>query len=331
MLRLVVVAALSSLAFAQRPAAPATTGYDPLQLPGKAPASLERTIVDSVHGRELPVRVYLPAAAAPAPVILLSHGLGGTRDTCSYLGEHWSARGYVVVAIQHPGSDDAVWREAPLGERKAVLERAASGANLRHRIDDVHAVLDELARWNADVANACHTRCDLEHVGMSGHSFGAITTQMVAGQSVPLFGQRARDERIDAALAMSPNCPRGGDLDKAFGAVAIPWFLMTGTADVSPIGDQDAASRLRIYPHLPKTIDRYQLVLDGGTHGAFTDRLARTSSRGANHHRAILALSTAFFDAHLRGDAAAREWLQGAGARAIVASGDAWTVDPAAQ
>lgn len=323
MLRFSPFVLLTCLVAAQETAAPATAAYDPLQVLAKAPASLERTVADTAHRRELPVRVYLPAATTPAPVILLSHGLGGTRDTGGYLGEHWSGRGYAVVAIQHPGSDDRVWRGAGLGQRKAAMTRAASAENLRHRIDDVHAVLDELARWNADGQDACHARFDLEHVGMSGHSFGAITTQMVGGQSVPLFGQRALDPRIDAALAMSPSCPKVGDLDQAFGAVPMPWFLMTGTKDDSPIGDQDAASRRKVYPHLPQAIDRYELVLDGATHMAFGDR------GQAVHHRSILALSTAFWDSYLRGDGAAREWLQGAGAKAVLGKDDAWAVDRA--
>ena len=34
-------------------------------------------------------------------MILLSHGLGGSREVGTYLGEHWAARGFVVVAMQH--------------------------------------------------------------------------------------------------------------------------------------------------------------------------------------------------------------------------------------
>jgi len=49
-------------------------------------------------------------------------------------------------------------------------------------------------------------------------------------------------------------------------------------------------------------------------HSAFGDRPlpGDQKPRNPNHHRAILALSTAFWDAYLRGDAAARAWLQGA-------------------
>ncbi|NLC82242.1 MAG: dienelactone hydrolase, partial [Lentisphaerae bacterium] len=43
-----------------------------------------------------------------------------------------------------------------------------------------------------------------------------------------------------------------------------------------------------------------------------------------NHHRAILALSTAFWDTHLRGDDAARAWLTGDGPRSVLEKNDRW-------
>ena len=83
---------------------------------------------------------------------------------------------------------------------------------------------------------------------------------------------------------------------------------MTGTKDVAPIGGADVESRLAVFPALPPG-GKYELVLDGAEHSAFTDRALPGDSapRNPNHHRAILALSTAFWDAWLRGDAAARQ------------------------
>jgi predicted dienelactone hydrolase len=324
---------------AQEPTAPATApaaaptetaaAYDPLRLPAaKLPPSLALTAHDEPRQRDLPLRIFLPVATAPAPVVLFSHGLGGTRDTCNYLGTHWAARGYAVVFVQHPGSDDSVWKDAPLGERMAAMQRAASAANFVLRCDDVKATLDALTKWNAAADHECHGRFDLEHVGMSGHSFGAVTTQAVCGQSSPLIGQKYSDPRIDAAIAMSPSSPRAGKPQNAFGKVAIPWMLMTGTDDVAAIGDQDAASRLLVFPALPATIDRYELVLDGAEHSAFTERglPGDRGKRNPNHHRSILALSTAFWDAYLRGDAAAKAWLQGDDAKSVLQEKDLWQI-----
>jgi predicted dienelactone hydrolase len=309
---------------AAEPKAP--TAYDPLAVAEGDATSLTLSFRDERRDRTIPVRVYLPAATTPAPVIVWSHGLGGSRDNSPYLGTHWSKRGYVCVFLQHPGSDEAVWRDAPLRERMGALRAAASMANLRLRCEDVGKALDQIALWHADDQHELHGRLDLERVGMCGHSFGAQTTQCVGGQSAPLVGARFRDDRIDAALPMSPAPPARGDVRKAFGDVRIPWLLMTGTHDGSPIDDRDPATRREVYPALPTTIDRYELVLHEAEHSAFGETPLRgeTKARKATHHRSILALSTAFWDCHLRGDAAARAWLHGDDPRRVLDAEDLW-------
>ena len=301
--------------------------YDPCAVPAPGDVdTIDLTVKDETRSRGIPLRVYLPAAESPAPVVLFSHGLGGTRTGCAYLGKHWAARGYVVVFLQHPGSDNSVWKDQPLTERMAAMQRAASPENFLLRVRDVSAVLDQLDAWNREEDHALAGRLDAARVGMSGHSFGAVTTQAVSGQSSRLGGQRFTDQRIRAAIAFSPSTPRRGDPATAFGSVKIPWMLMTGTKDTAPIGHADVASRLDVYPHLPTTIDKYELVLDGAEHSAFTERRlpGDRERRNPNHHRAILALSTAFWDTHLREDPAARAWLHGPGPRSVLEAQDRW-------
>jgi predicted dienelactone hydrolase len=160
---------------------------------------------------------------------------------------------------------------------------------------------------------------------MCGHSFGALTTQAVSGQESSFGFMHAKDPRIKAAVAFSPSAPRLGDPKKAFGSVSIPWLLMTGTKDVALIGDADLNSRLAVFPALPAG-GKYELVLEGAEHSAFGDRPLPGDSekRNPNHHRAILALSTAFWDAYLRGDKAAQAWLDGPSARAVLDPKDRW-------
>jgi predicted dienelactone hydrolase len=286
---------------------------------------VDLTVPDTARNREIPVRVYLPADTNPAPVVLFSHGLGGTKNGCAYLGRHWSARGYVAVFLQHPGSDDSVWRKEPLAKRKSAMNLAASATNFMLRVEDVPAVLDQLAIWENEPGHDLCGRLDLSKVGMSGHSFGAVTTQAVSGQSFPAGGQRFTDKSIKAAIAFSPSSPRRGDPKVAFGSVAIPWMLMTGTKDNSPIGEIDVASRLAVYPALP-TQNKYELVLKDGQHSAFTDTALPGDAlrRNPNHHRVILALSTAFWDAYLREDQKARQWLDGDGPKSVLEQGDSW-------
>jgi len=128
----------------------------------------------------------LPANKTAAPVVLFSHGLGGNREGSAFLGKHWAMRGYVAVFLQHPGSDDSVWKDLPVAQRMAALKQAAGLKEFLWRVQDVSAVLDQLDVWNKDSAHSLAGRLDLKHVGMSGHSFGAVTTRAVSGQVPPL-------------------------------------------------------------------------------------------------------------------------------------------------
>src|ERR1700722_14103227 len=95
-------------------AAPAADLYDPLQVSTeKMPAPLDLMVNDSHRDRQIPVLIYLPREKEAQPVVLFSHGLGGSRKGSAYLGQHWSERGYVAVFLQHPGSDDSIWKDAP--------------------------------------------------------------------------------------------------------------------------------------------------------------------------------------------------------------------------
>lgn len=308
------------------PAAPQDAGYDPLRV-SEAPSVewLDLLVHDAERQRPIPIRVYRPASPSPAPVILFSHGLGGSRSGSVYLGKHWSARGYLCIFLQHPGSDASVWENEPPRRRMQAMKDAANLENFLLRVKDVPAVLDQLARWNKTPGHPLAGRLDLTRIGMSGHSFGAITSQAVSGQGFRRGRASFTDPRIRAALLLSPSSPRRGDPREAFGGVKIPWMLMTGTKDVAVIGDTDVESRLAVFPALPPG-GKYELVLEGAEHSAFGDRPlpGDSEARNPNHHRAILALSTAFWDAELRRDAAARAWLQGGGPRSVLEKRDRW-------
>lgn len=298
--------------------------YDPLA-PVTAGTSIELTVRDEKRSRDIPLRVYLPVEQKPAPVVLFSHGLGGTKEGSAFLGKHWAARGYVAVFLQHPGSDDTAWRDTAPAERMKALNEAASMQNFLLRVQDVPAVLDQLTLWQKTDDHALEGRLDLERIGMSGHSFGAITTQAVSGQSVALGGQRFTDERIIAALPMSQSPPSRGSAADAFGKVKIPWLLMTGTKDSAIVANFTPESRATVFPALPPG-SKYELILHNAEHSAFTERAlpGDKEPRNPNHHRAILALSTAFWDAFLKGNAEAKVWLDGDGPRTVLESQDGW-------
>jgi len=302
-----------------------TQAYDPLAVGGGESKTLDLTVEDKARTREIPLRAYLPAGKAAAPVVLFSHGLGGSREGCAYLGRHWAGRGYLAVFVQHPGSDTSVWKDVPLAQRMDAMRKAASLQNYLLRVKDIPAVLDQLERWNTETGHALHGRMNLKRVGMSGHSFGAVTTQAVSGQRTMLGRATFTDRRIKAAVAFSPSSPQRGSAKQAFGGVRIPWLLMTGTKDVAFVGNADLKSRLAVFSALPPG-GKYELVLDRAEHSAFSDRglPGDKEKRNPNHHRAIRALSTAFWEAYLREDAAAKSWLDGKGPRSVLEANDRW-------
>ena len=285
--------------------------------------------IDTIRTREIPLKLYLPKKNTPSPVILYSHGLGGSKEGSRYLGEHWASRGYIVVYLQHPGSDISVWQNIPkkrkLKRLRAII-KAANAENFVLRVGDVYAVLDQLNNWNETPDHQFNNIFDLTKIGMSGHSFGAQTTQAVSGQKLTGRGEESKDKRINAALLMSPSIQdfsSKGD----FESISIPWMIMTGTKDsVRGIGsNNDAEARLEVFSALPFG-NKYELVLNEARHYAFTDinLMNRSESRNPNHHEAILALSTAFWDAYLRADKQAREWLDGGGPSSILETKDSW-------
>ena len=285
---------LAPLLHADSPATIAVLRYEP---------------VDASRQRTVPVKIYRVKSAEARPVIVFSHGLGGSRENGVYLAEHWARNGYVAVFVQHAGSDESVWKEAERGERMAAMKLAASARSLLDRLGDVPIVLDQLELWNAESGHALHGALDLEHIGMTGHSFGAVTTQAMMGQKFPL-GKSFPDPRLDAFLPMSPSTGRGASASEAFAHIKAPVLCMTGTEDTSVITpDMTAESRREVYAALPAG-DKYQLVFEGGTHSAFSDGALFNEKQIEHHHGAIQVISTRFWDAYLKGDATAKASLQ---------------------
>lgn len=273
------------------------------------PEALRFEPVDPTRERTVPIKVYLPANSTPHPVIIFSHGLGGSRENSAYLGEFWAKRGYVAVFVQHAGSDEDVWKSAERGGRMEALKGAISISNAVARYGDIPFVIDRLEEWNKADGNQLKGKLDLEHIGLCGHSFGAVTTQALMGQRF-IVNRSFHDPRIDAFFAMSPSASRGIDSEKAFGHITAPVLCMTGTEDDSPVQPEvTPESRREVYAALPAG-DKYQLVFEGAGHFAFSDTGIYDEQRKDHHHPAIQEISTRFWDAYLKGDATAKTWLK---------------------
>jgi len=268
---------------------------------------------DARRDREVPVKIYSPASGeGPFPVIIFSHGLGGTRESYAYLGEYWASHGYVVAHLQHLGSDDGVWREAGLLDRMAAMRKAvADRRNAINRPKDVSFAIDELEKLNQAKSPYQH-KLDLDRIGVAGHSFGAYTALAIAGQRfAPGTNSRATlaDPRVKAVISMSAPVPANKQrLEESYASVHIPCFHMTGTKDFSPIGETQPEERRLPFDHC-RNSDQFLLTFKDSDHMVFSGRGGRFSKQERAFEGLICESSTAFWDAYLRGDTRSKTWL----------------------
>jgi len=228
--------------------------------------------LDGRRQRPVPVRLYLPAAAdalRPVPLVVFSHGIGGSRRGYRYLGSHWAAHGWASLHLQHVGSDRTLWGGNPLA-MVGRLRDAATDVEAVARVHDLRFALDRL------LASELSPRLDATRIVAAGHSYGANTTLLVAGARVRRQGrvQALRDERVCAALLLSAP-PFYGEPSFApiLGGVDLPSLHVTATADDIRIPGFHSGvdDRIKVFDAIggrPKAL----AVFEGGSHSIFTDR-----------------------------------------------------------
>lgn len=290
-------------------------------LPARA-EPIRTTWRDPARGRDLPVLLRLPDAAGPRPVVILSHGLGGSREGLGYLGRAVAEAGFVALHLQHPGSDDAVWRGA--GERGMSLAAAALDVgNAVARLQDGIFAVEEVLRRGALAGDPLAGRVDGTRLSVAGHSYGAWLVQHLLGQRIP-GGERGLalpERRLKAGIAMSPSPPRGLPPRLAFQRVATPMLHVTGTADhgyVEGATPEDREIPFRAIEGAPQAL----AVFAGAPHAAFADEPAAGPRwSDPTYHARTAAVAVLFLRAALEGDAAARATLV-AGAPQVLRAGD---------
>jgi predicted dienelactone hydrolase len=247
---------------------------------------------DAARNRDIPARIYAPEKVSnTAPLLVFSHGLGGTREAYAYLAGHWAGNGYICVVVQHAGSDDTAWRGQD--EKLTSMRRAASLENARQRPLDISFAITQMLR---------DRRVDARAIGVAGHSFGAHTALLIAGQL--LGGQSYRDARVKAVIAMSSSPPKAAG---ALRGVETPCLHLTGTDDDSRLFNIAAKDRRYAYDHIGAA-GQWLITLKGATHMTF-------AGRGEPQHlETIRRLTCAFWDIHLKSDASATNVLLNADA-----------------
>jgi predicted dienelactone hydrolase/apolipoprotein N-acyltransferase len=128
------------------------------------------------------------------PLIVISHGTGGTASAMAWLGTRLAARGFIAVAVNHPGNT-GLEPYTPQGFTLWWL-----------RARDLRAVIDGML---AD--REFGHRIDARRIGAAGFSLGGYTMIEVAGgRTSPAFFSFCAQHLQDPRCASPPEFPTLG-------------------------------------------------------------------------------------------------------------------------
>ncbi len=228
---------------------------------------------DTVRQRAVPVRLYLPPghdAGRALPLVVFSHGIGGSRRGYSYLGRFFASQGYASLHLQHVGSDRSLWAGSMLG-LVGRLQNAAQEDEAIARVGDLKFALDQVLG-----SGAPGVKIDAARIVAAGHSYGANTMLLAVGARVERNGRviELADARLKAAIILSAP-PFYGEADpvKILSAIRVPTLHITATEDVIRIPGyySGAEDRVAVYEAIGGA-RKLLAVFEGGSHSMFTDR-----------------------------------------------------------
>ncbi|MEC4892447.1 MAG: alpha/beta hydrolase [Oscillatoria sp. PMC 1051.18] len=250
-----------------------------LRQPGNVAYETQTLILsDRSRGRIFPTDLYLPQQPQPSPLLVISHGLGSSRETFEYLAKHLASYGFAVAVVEHPGSNAQQLQQLASG----LANEVTPSRELIDRPLDIKYLLDVL-----ESSYSQQVRTD--KVGILGQSYGGYTALAVAGaefnyeklQSVcpplnslnlslliqcqadtlPDLNYNLQDERIQAAIAINPLTSTIFGEDE-LSDIEIPLMIVTSSADtVAPA----LAEQIIPFTWLNNQ-EKYLVLLKGGTH-----------------------------------------------------------------
>lgn len=189
------------------------------------------------------------SSAGELPLLLFSHGSGGTNTQSVLLMETLASHGFVVVSPEHTGNTNDDFSD--------TLAQAAA-----RRVPDISFMIDTFLARNEIRGDDFFQRLDPEAIGVLGHSYGGGT----ALGSVAGFGGQPADERVRAVMPISATVFDRFTED-ALAAVEEPVLFLGGTLDTSvPIENHDYG-----FDRLTGAEAVFQVDIVGATHTHFAN------------------------------------------------------------
>lgn len=305
------------------------------------------TLRDRARQKDLRVLVRFPVVPAPAsaapapdapqadtpkfPLVLFSHGMGGSSEAFPELSEHLASHGYILV---HPTHEDSVTLQRNRGEAVRGILRDPKGYKARvdpvGRVDDLKFLMDHLADIQRE--SGMRGRIDAERIGVAGHSAGAMTTQLIIGtraRGVRVGGGKAldlhsiADARVDAGVVISgQGTTTRMFTDDSWASITVPMLVIAGSNDTTPASAETPQSRRHPFEFSRGTAaggpPAYLLYIQGAYHSSYGGKQSDSPEEGRMIVDCTHAATLALLDAYLKDQPAAREFLRNdAGIRAL--------------
>ena len=292
---------------------------------------IDLDLTDRAHGRVVKTRCYMPVGAGRSPVIIFSHGFGGSLEAFPNTCRAWASQGHVVLVPTH--SNSLTVQDAGSGQRRRMIiqsviaaRRGAAEGQLRRfnrptaapessggsltemledpkylasRLEDVAFLKAALKDPGLGLTAGILAAADPSRMGMAGHSYGAYTTLVIGGAELTPPSLAPVPRGFLGHLAISGQGPgRMALTDSSFRSMTGPLFAATGTEDFGA-GDETPPWRLTAFHKSPPG-HKYAAVLKGFRHMDF-DASTTDPEHGAQGE-AFRALQLSFWKATLRGD-----------------------------